>query len=188
MNDCSHMTLLLQRASQGDTAAYNELFSEVYVELRGLAGWFIRGERPGHTLQPTALVHETYMRLLGNVSADWASRAHFIAVAAQVMRHILVDHARSRRSQKRSGSVPSPDFDLSVVSEEKLSDILAIDSVLSRLCEIDPRQAKIVEMRYFGGLTDEEIGLVLDTSSKTVKRDWKVAKAWLRAELSLQPQ
>jgi RNA polymerase sigma factor (TIGR02999 family) len=178
------ITLLLRRISAGDQAAYDELFTAIYGELRSLAGWFIRRERPGHTLQPTALVNEAYLRLLPSFSQDWANRAHFFAVAARVMRRILVDHARGRTSAKRSGDPPPTLDDSWAVSDEKLSDVLEIDKTLSQLELRDARQAKIVELRFFGGLTEEEVALVLGISERTVKRDWKVAKAWFRAELS----
>ncbi len=177
------ITLLLKRASKGESAAQDELFDAVYAELRSLASWFIRKERPGHSLQPTALVNEAYLRLAGAFSQDWADRAHFFAVASKVMRRILVDHARSRASAKRSGDTQPLVEGSLAISDEHLSDLLFINDALQKLERIDSRQAQIVEMRFFGGLTEEEIGLILDLSTRTVKRDWKFAKAWLAAEL-----
>ncbi len=160
----------------------DDLFSAVYSELHGLAGWFVRRERPGHTLQPTALVHEAYLRLLGRFSQTWEDRSHFFAVTANVMRHLLVDYARSRGSAKRS--VPSAEQlkPPAHISDDQLALILSVDTALIRLEKLDPRMARIVEMRYFAGLTEEEIGLLLNLSSRQVKRDWRVARVWLQAQ------
>jgi RNA polymerase sigma factor (TIGR02999 family) len=177
------LAALLQRISQGDRSASDELFSIVYEELRELAGWFIRRERPGHTLQPTALVHEAYLRMLGSIEQDWSSRAHFFSTAGAVMRRILVDYARSHGALKRGGAAAMAEWKENLaISEDHTNLILEVDEALSRLEKQDPRQANIVVLRFFAGLTEEEIALILNTSGRTVKRDWQVAKAWLRAE------
>jgi RNA polymerase sigma-70 factor, ECF subfamily len=157
----------------------------VYKELRRLAGHYMRDERMGHTLQPTALVHEVYLRLVGQTQVDWQSRAHFIAVAAQMMRRILVNYALQRNAGKRA--VPAP-VDLDWLDQstagQHYEDILTVDDALKRLSELDPQQGKVVEMRYFGGLTEEEIAEALGVTSRTVRREWATAKLWLHAELS----
>lgn len=178
------VALLLRRMSQGDRLASDELFAALYDELRGMAGWFLRRERPNHTLQPTALVGEVYLRMLGNLEQDWNSRGHFFATAGAVMRSILVDHARSRGAAKRGGSAIAAQLtDDFAASDDNLDLILSVDSALEELQKRDPRQARIVLLRFFAGLTEEETALVLNTSDRTVKRDWKLAKAWLKAEL-----
>ncbi len=185
MENSGKITLLLHRLSAGDVAAEDELFPLIYNEMRKLAGSFLRRERPGHTLQATALVHETYIRLAGQYRSDWKCRAHFFAVASSVMRRILIDHARKNRAEKRGSGKPKMTLDEAlVVCEQKLDSLLSLDQALDRLALQDPRLAKIVEMRFFGGLTEEEIGLLLGLSERTVKRDWVVAKAWLNGELS----
>jgi len=149
-----------------------------------MAARYMRRERVDHTLQTTALVHEAYLKLVEQTSASWANRAHFFAVAAQVMRHILIDHARGHLREKRGGGQPVIQLDEGLVfSSEQSSDLLEVDTALHRLAERDPRQGKIVELRFFGGLTVEETAAVLGISAKTVKRDWSVAKAWLHGEL-----
>jgi RNA polymerase sigma-70 factor (ECF subfamily) len=179
------MASLIRRVSQGDKSAADELFSVVYDELRILAGWFIRRERPGHTLQPTALVNEVYLRMLGDMDHDWISRAHFFATAGAVMRRILVDYARSRGALKRGRAAMMLQLNENfAVSNDHLDLILAIDGALVRLEAFDSRQANIVVLRFFAGLTEEEIALILNTSGRTVKREWKIAKAWLRAEFN----
>ena len=186
---CTHVsdqpiTQLLRRVAEGEKVAEDALFSAVYDELRHLAGWFLRAERPGHTLQPTELVNEVYLRMLGNLQQSWNDRAHFFRVASKVMRQILVDYARKRNADKRRNVGDSIKFIGSPrISEDDLPLVLAIDNALKTLEQRDPRQAHIVEMRFFGGLTEEEIGLITGISSRTVKRDWTVAKAWLKAEL-----
>lgn len=179
----STVAALLKRVSEGDKAASEELFSAVYDELRTLAGWFLRRERPGHTLQPTALVNEAYLRMLGSMNQDWTSRAHFFATAGTVMRRILVDYARARGAKKRGSALASLELHNNFAgSEDQLEIILAVDGALNRLEKQDARQANIVILRFFAGLTEEEIALILNTSGRTVKREWKIAKAWLRAE------
>ncbi len=144
----------------------------------------MRRERVDHTLQTTALVHEAYLKLVEQTPASWQNRAHFFAIAAQVMRHILIDHARGHAREKRGGGQPVIQFDEGLVfSPEQSSELLEVDAALQRLTELDPRQGKIVELRFFGGLTVDETAAVLGISPKTVKRDWSVAKAWLHGEL-----
>jgi RNA polymerase sigma factor (TIGR02999 family) len=173
------VTQLLNRFAEGDAAAEAELVPFLYKELRKMAAARFRRERPGHTLQPTALVHEAYMRVVGR-KTKWQGRAHFFAVASQVMRRVLVDHARQRTSQKRGGIQASVSLDEAmVISDDKCELVLQVDEALEKLSRIDDRQAKIVEMRYFAGMTEEEIGIILGISARTVKRDWTMAKAWL---------
>lgn len=177
------VTLLLERLRQGDREAEDQLLPLVYDELHRIARRFMRRERSGHTLQTTALLHEAYLRL-ATIEIDIASRSHFFALAAKQMRRVLVDHARARLSRKRgSGSTPLELKAEILVIEQPPELIEALDDALSKLGEIDPRQARIVEMRFFGGLTEEEIGLVLGISARTVKRDWIMAKRWLYARL-----
>ena len=185
MADGEQITLLLRRISEGDARAESDLYSAVYGELRRLAGWFLRRERPGHTLQATALVHEAYLRLIGQSGPEWKDRAHFFRVAASVMRHILVDYARQHQARKRGGQAHRVELDADlVISDQRCDFVLTIDEALTRLAKLDERQAEIVVMRFFGGMTEEEIGLILGVSTRTIKRDWSVAKAWLHAELA----
>ncbi len=156
----------------------------VYAELRRLAASYMRRERVDHTLQPTALVHEAYLKLVEQRSVDWQSRAHFFGIAAQVMRRILVDHARGYLRDKRGGGQkPVPIDEALVFAPEQSMELVKIDEALERLTKLDPRQGKIVELRFFGGLTVEQTADLLGISEKTVKRDWSMAKAWLRGEL-----
>jgi RNA polymerase sigma factor (TIGR02999 family) len=179
------ITLLLTELQAGNRAAESKLVPLVYDELRRLARRYMRGERAEHTLQPTALVHEAYLRLIGQRDVEWQNRAHFFGVAAQLMRRILVDHARARKAEKRGGSAPKVSLDETLVfTEAKGADLLALDEALTRLTERDPRQGRIVELRFFGGLTEDEAAEVLGVSTRTVKRDWNVARAWLYKELS----
>jgi RNA polymerase sigma factor (TIGR02999 family) len=179
------ITLLLQRVSGGDAEAEKNLYTAVYEELRKLAGRFVGRERPGHTLQPTALVHEAYLRLITQTKAAWEDRAHFFYVAACIMRRILTDYARQHCAEKRGGAhLRRIELEAcSAVSQDRSDTLLSLDQALERLAKLDERQARIVVMRYFGGMTEEEVALVLGLSSRTVKRDWSVAKAWLKAEL-----
>src|SRR5215831_7085684 len=178
------VTALLGELTKGNPDAGPKLIPLVYGELRRLADSYMRRERTGHTLQTTALVHEAYLKLLGQRSVDWQNRAHFFGIAAQVMRRILIDHARGHVRDKRGGGREAVPLDEALVfSPERSADFLELDSALERLAELDPRQAKIVELRFFGGLTVEEAAEVLGISPKTVKRDWSVAKAWLHGEL-----
>jgi RNA polymerase sigma factor (TIGR02999 family) len=180
------VTVLLAELKRGREDALGRLMPLVYKELRRLAGHYLRYERIGHTLQPTALVHEAYLRLVGQDRADWQNRAQFMGVAAQLMRRILVDYARERTAAKRGGGAVKIDgegLELGV-SLEQSEQVLAVDEALARLSKLDPQQAQIIELRYFGGLTVEETAEALGISPRTVKRDWAMAKAWLHAELS----
>jgi RNA polymerase sigma factor (TIGR02999 family) len=180
------VSALLRAWSDGDQSAILALTPIVYDELHRLARHYMRRERPGHSLQATALVNEAYMRLADYTRMQWQDRAHFFAVSAQVMRRILVEHAR-RHNVKRGRGVQHVSLDDAVIvggGEEEETDLLALDEALVALARIDPRKVQIVEMRFFGGLTVEEIGEVLDVSTGTVKRDWRAAKAWLYRALN----
>jgi RNA polymerase sigma factor (TIGR02999 family) len=179
-------TLLLAEMRRGNSEALPRLISLVYNDLRRLAAHCLKDERAGHTLHPTALVHEAYLRLVDQTRAGWQNRAQFMGVAAQIMRRILVDYARQRAAAKRGGGVQAIELD-SVDSAGGIAiseELLAVDEAVSRLAELDPQQARIVEMRYFGGLTVEETADALGVAPRTVKRDWAMAKAWLRVEFS----
>lgn len=179
------VTQLLAQLRAGDRDAESKLMPLVYVELRRLAAYYMRGERADHTLQPTALVHEAYIRLIKMNKVDWQSRSHFFATAATAMRRILVDHARAHQANKREGLRDAISLDKAlVVSPARSAELIALDDALHRLAKFDARQSKIVELRYFGGLSDEEIAAVLDISTRTVKRDWRAAKAWLYDEVN----
>ena len=178
------VTALLADWSRGDRTALNQLLPLVYAELRRIAARQLRSERVGHTLQPTALVHEVYLRIVDQRHVDWQSRAHFFGVAAQVMRRILVDHARRHSAAKRGEGVRCVSIDdAQDVPASGEIPILALDHALDRLGKVDSELAKIVELRAFGGLTIEEAAHVLNVSPSTVKRDWRTAKAWLTREL-----
>ena len=180
----SEITQLLSDWRNGDRTALNRLMPVVYEELRRLAGRYMGAERPGHTLQTTALVNEAYCKLLNHNQMQWQNRAHFFAIAAQVMRRLLVDHARTRRYAKRGGGARAVSLDeVALVTEARAADVLALDEALSRLASFDPRKGEIVELRYFGGLSVEEVAGVLALSSITIKREWLKAKAWLQREL-----
>jgi RNA polymerase sigma-70 factor (ECF subfamily) len=184
MGDPHEVTLLLSALSSGDEQAGEKLIPLVYDELRRLARSYMRRERTDHTLQATALVHEAYLKLVEQRSTNWQSRAHFFGVAAQVMRRILIDHARGHLRQKRGGEYEKVVLDEGLIfSPEQSAELLAVDEALKRLARRDERQARVVELRFFGGLSVEEAAAVLGISPKTVKRDWSVAKAWLYAEL-----
>jgi RNA polymerase sigma factor (TIGR02999 family) len=180
--------MLQEWSSRGDREALDELIPIVYAELRRQAARQLRRERAGHTLQTTALVHEAYLRLVGQREMRWQNRAHFFAIAAELMRRILVDHARKMSAAKRGGSALKLELDEAFAApdeqhEEQL-DLVAIDAALVKLAALDPQQGRIVELRFFGGLNVEEAAEVLGISPRTVKRDWRVAKAWLRREIS----
>ena len=178
------ITTLLGRWSDGDGSALDALVPLIYDECRRIAARQLRRERDDHTLDPTALVHELYLRLVDQRRATWANRAHFFGIAAQLMRRILVDHARAKRTAKRGGSATL--VSLVAVSDEardNVADVLAIDEALERLAAIDPDQVRIVEMRFFAGLTVDETAHVLGRSPRTVKREWQLAKAWLFRDL-----
>jgi RNA polymerase sigma-70 factor, ECF subfamily len=184
MESSTDVTALLGELTKGNPEAGPKLIPLVYDELRRLADGYMRRERTGHTLQATALVHEAYLKLLGQHSVDWQNRAHFFGIAAQVMRRVLIDHARGHVRDKRGGGKEAVPLDEALVfSPERSSEFLELDSALERLAERDARLAKIVELRFFGGLTVEETAEVVGISPKTVKRDWTVAKAWLHGEL-----
>ncbi len=179
------VTDLLVEWSKGSEEALQKLIPLVYRELRRLAGEYLRRERRGHTLQPTALVNEVFLRLVGQKRVEWESRAQFFGVAARMMRRILVDHARKRRAQKRGGGVEKLFFDESIGTLPKAPlDLVSLDDALLALASIDPRQSRIVELRYFVGLSNEEIARLLNISQATVLREWRTAKAWLGRELS----
>ena len=179
------VTDLLRAWGKGDTAALDKLVPLVYEELRRQAHRYLRRERPGHTLQTTGLVHEAYLRLVDQRETDWQNRAQFFGVAAQMMRRVLIDHARSKQAAKRGGNqirVTLEDADAAV--QEQGVDLLDLDEALTRLAKLDLQQAKVVELRYFTGLGIEETAQVLDISAATVKREWTLARAWLRRELA----
>ncbi|MGH9405357.1 MAG: sigma-70 family RNA polymerase sigma factor [Terriglobia bacterium] len=179
------VTALLQAWSEGEQGALDRLMPVVYHELHRLARRYMARERPGHTLQTTALVNEAYVRLVDSAQAGWQSRAHFFAISAQVMRRILVDWARSRRAMKRGADVRPLELDEALVTAEgPRADLVALDDALKTLATVDPRKSQVVELRFFGGLSVEETAEVLKISAETVMRDWKMAKSWLRRELS----
>jgi RNA polymerase sigma-70 factor (ECF subfamily) len=181
----SHITFLLGEVRCGEQGAQSRLASVVYDELHRLAAYYMRREWSSHTLQPTALVHEAFIKLVNEHDRTWQNRAHFFAVSAKVMRHLLIDQARRHRAEKRGGGAIRVEWDGSVgISNLDYERWLAVDEALNHLTERDPRLSQVVELRFFAGLTEEEIGEVLGISSRTVKREWKVAKAWLADELS----
>lgn len=174
------LTGLLHDWREGDKAALDRLTPIVYDELRRIAHRYVQRERDGHTLQTTALVNEAYLRLAGQQKVDWQNRAHFFAVTAQVMRHILIDHARRRRYAKHGGELQQVPLDeAGVMSHERAGELIALDEALDELAKLDPRKSRVVELRYFGGLSLEETAEVLEISLMTVRRDWRAAKAWL---------
>ena len=178
------VTQLLARWSGGDREALEQLLPLVYRELRQLADRYLRRERSDHTLQATALVHEAYLKLIDQQNVRWQNRAHFFGVAAQMMRRILVDHARSSQAEKRGGEFQKFSLDENIdVSGERASDLVALDEALERLAQLDPQKARVVELRFFGGLSVEETAEVLGVSAPTVKRQWRMAKAWLYGQV-----
>jgi RNA polymerase sigma factor (TIGR02999 family) len=186
----AEITGLLKAWSLGDAAALDRLTPLVYNELRDLAHRYMRHERAGHTLQTTALVNEAYLRLVDVKGVDWQDRVHFLAVAARIMRRILVDAARARTSAKRGGEMKrvdhstALDFDqLPASHSDRAAELLALDDALSKLTQMDPRRGQVIELRFFGGLTVEETAGVLNISPQSVMRDWKLARAWLSREL-----
>jgi RNA polymerase sigma-70 factor (ECF subfamily) len=185
MADPTPVHELVDRATRGDKPALEALMPMVYAELRRLAAHYLKGERPGQTLQPTALVHEAYLKLLKDRPERWQNRAHFCAIAAHAMRQILIERARARDALKRGGGQPRVTFDegLPVTQPEQSVDVIALDSALDRLAALDASQARIVELRYFGGLSIEETAEAMGISPATVKRHWAVARAWLAKEL-----
>lgn len=180
-----NVTQLLIGWSQGDKEALDKLVPLVYDELRRQAARYLRRERVGHTLQTTALIHEAYVRLVDQKNVHWQNRAHFFGIAAQLMRRILVDHARTKKRAKRGGSDIRVSFsEATLKAKDQDLDIVALDEALERLAKLDEQQSRIVELRFFSGLTVEETAEVLSISTATVKRDWSMAKAWLHREIS----
>ena len=180
----SEITGLLRAWGQGDENALQTLMPLVYDQLHVAARRYMAGERAGHTLQTTALIHETYLRLVDIRRVEWQDRAHFLAVCAQLMRRILIDFARSRGYQKRGGAAPHVDFDEKlIVTAEPDFNLVALDDALNRLAQVDERKSKVVELRFFGGLDVKETAEVMKVSPDTVMRDWKMAKVWLLREL-----
>lgn len=179
------ITAMLGQLTAGNRDVEAQLIPQIYEELRRLARNFMWQERGNHTLQPTALVHEAYARLIQQTQVPWQNRAHFFAAASQLMRHILVDHARARRADKRGGVQQQVTLeDVMIEAPDRSIDVLALHEAIERLAALDARQAKVVELHFFGGLTFEEIALVLSVSERTAKSDWSMARAWLRVELS----
>jgi RNA polymerase sigma factor (TIGR02999 family) len=180
------VTQLLAEWGKGNESALNELLPLVYAELRRIASRYMGGQNPGHILQPTALINEAFIRLAGDTPKQWANRAHFFAVAAKSMRHILVDHARANQAARRGGSSGhAVRLDEGIaVSTERLAEIVALDDALADLFKLSPRQGQVVELRYFGGLSVEETAVTLKVSPETVMRDWRAAKSWLYTQLN----
>ena len=181
------ITRLLGEASAGNSQAASRLMEAIYPDLKRIAARYLRTERKGHTLQATALVNEAYMQLLSGAgeAANWHNRSHFFAMMGQVIRRILVDYARMRNAKKRDGARHKVELtDGLAISNDSLDDVIAVDEALARLAAWDPRQCRVVEMRFFAGLTEEEIAGVLGVSVRTVKRDWNLARAWLHGELN----
>jgi RNA polymerase sigma factor (TIGR02999 family) len=180
-------TRLLSEWRAGDQTAFDRLLPIVYEELRRLASHYMRAERADHLLQTTALVHEAYLRLIDDKDASYQTRHHFFAVAAQVMRHVLVDYARARQRAKRGGGAPAvPLEDVAVISDERAEEVIAVDAALENLMSLDVRKGRIFELRHFGGLSVEEAAQVLQVSPATVARDWRMAKAWLRRAITAE--
>ncbi|MEW6735635.1 MAG: sigma-70 family RNA polymerase sigma factor, partial [Acidobacteriota bacterium] len=178
------ITILLEQWSGGDKAAFNQLFDIVYKELRRIAESYIRKERPAHTLQPTALVHEAYLRLVDQKRGSFQSRAHFFGLAARIMRHILVDYARLQSAEKRGNDQEKVSLDEAITFPRTANfDLIAIDDALTSLAKVSPRQTNVVELKFFGGLSMEEIGEALGVNRRTIDRDWQMAKLWLTEEL-----
>ena len=178
------VTRLLVDWGNGNQAALDDLIPLVYDELRRLAGRYMRRESPGHTLQTSAVVNEAYLRLVNQKSVQWQNRAHFFGVAAQLMRRILVDHARSRSRAKRGGGAQMVSLVEQAVIPNEVEEVIALDDALKNLAEMDPRKSQIVEMKFFGGLTNEEVAAVLKVTPRTVERELRKAKAWLNRALS----
>lgn len=183
-DDTHSITLLLHKYRTGDADAFNQLVPLVEAQMHRLAEKYLRSERPGHTLQPTALVNEAFLSLLGQREKEWEGREHFLSVAALVMRQVLAGYARKRLTEKRGGAAVRVSFDEQMHSAEKEGiDVLKLDEALDLLARENPRQARIVELRYFGGLSIEEAAKVLGISERTVKREWTVTRAWLHRQL-----
>jgi RNA polymerase sigma-70 factor (ECF subfamily) len=177
--DDGEVTVLLKAMKSGDAAAGEKLLPLVYNELHRLAMSYMRRERPDHTLQPTALINEAYLRLAGG-STNWQNRAHFIGVAANVMRRVLVDHARMHKAGMRGGDFQRVEFEEGIaISKERSGELLALDDALNELEKVSPRQAKVVELRYFAGLSVDEIGAIMKIAPRSIQRDWASARVWL---------
>jgi RNA polymerase sigma factor (TIGR02999 family) len=182
-------TRLLRAWASGDQAALAQLTPRVYKELRRIAGNFMKDERPDNTIQATALVHEAYLKLIDITNVDWQHRAHFFAISATLMRHILLDRARRRLAGKRGGRAPRVNLEeIADVSSERAREVIALDDALNALALIDPRKARVIELRFFGGLSVEETAEVLRVSADTVLRDWRLARAWILNELGGRKQ
>ena len=182
------LTQMLIQLCEGSAQIVDVILPLIYDELRRLAGSYLRRERSDHTLQPTALVHEAYIKLIDQTQVKWQNRAHFFGIAANIMRRILVDYARQHKAEKRGGAAEKMPLEeeILIVSEGKSAELLALDEALENLAKLDPQKSKIVELRYFGGLSVEETAEVLGVSEITVKRHWRMAKAWLYGQLSHQ--
>jgi RNA polymerase sigma factor (TIGR02999 family) len=188
MSDSDHdVTVLLREWSDGNQQALTELLPVIYDELRRVAHQYLHREHPDQTLQTTALVHEAYLKLIDQRSVNWQNRAHFFAIAAQAMRRILIDNARRRTAGKRGKGEKLSLEDVATVSTQKHQSLLALDEALRELEKIDPQQSRIIELRYFGGLTIEETAMAMDISPATVKREWAMARAWLYKALTTEP-
>ena len=186
-DESSHdITQMLIELTDGNTEVVNQILTRIYDELRKLASSYLRRERADHTLQPTALVHEAYMKLIDQKKVHWQNRAHFFGIAAQVMRRILLDHARKHNADKRGGEAEKLPIEeeILVVSHEKSAELIALDEALETLAQMDPQKAKIVELRYFGGLSIEETAEVMGVSVPTINRQWRMAKAWLYGQIA----
>lgn len=179
------LTGLLKQLSDGDKNVVNEIFPLIYAELKRMAGNYLRKERESHTLQPTALVHEAYLKLVDHTRMNWQNRAHFLGMAATMMRQILIDHARKHRAEKRGGAAENMQLEESIVivTDERSMDLIMLDEALKSLEKFDKFKSRLVELRYFGGLSVEETAEVLEVSEITVKRHWRLAKAWLAEEM-----
>jgi RNA polymerase sigma factor (TIGR02999 family) len=189
MKSQGEVTQLLQQWNAGDASALEKIIPHVYRELHRIARHHMAAERGSHTLQASALINEAYIRLVDWKNVQWANRCHFFSVGAQMMRKVLIDHARSKGSQKRGGSAEQVVLDTSMIaSSEKPMDLVALDETLSRLEQFDPRKSRVVELRIFGGLTNEEAAEAMGVSVITVRRDWKLALAWLRREMSSEKE
>jgi RNA polymerase sigma factor (TIGR02999 family) len=188
MNDAdpANITQMLIDLTDGNAEVVNQILPHIYDELRRLASSYLRRERSDHTLQPTALVHEAYMKLIDQKKVRWQNRAHFFGIAAQVMRRILLDHARKHNAEKRGGEAEKMPIEeeILVVSHAKSAELIALDDALESLASLDEQKAKIVELRYFGGLSIEETAEVLGVSVPTINRQWRIAKAWLYSQIA----
>ena len=184
--DSNQITQMLIELTDGKPDVVDRIYPYIYDELRRLAGSYLRRERSDHTLQPTALVHEAYIKLIDQTRVKWQNRAHFFGIAAQVMRRILMDHARKHKADKRGGEFEKLPIEeeILVVSHDKSAELVALDDALQALADIDPQKAKIVELRYFGGLSIEETAEVMGVSVPTINRQWRMAKAWLYGQIA----